>query len=86
MMLPIERAARALGECYDGCADPVDTPNNWGRAVAGVRAVLEAIREPSDAMLDLGLDVHIECGGGLASYELAEMWRTMIDAALKDTR
>ena len=49
-MTPIERAARALGEVYDGFADPVETPQNWARAVDGVRAVIAAICQPSEVM------------------------------------
>lgn len=40
-----EVIARAVGETYDGCADPVDTPNNWARATSAADAALAAIKQ-----------------------------------------
>lgn len=40
----LDRVARAIGESYDGYADPVETPNNWARAVGAARAAIEAMR------------------------------------------
>lgn len=69
----IERAARALQE--DIGLDP-------GEAVDAARAVLRAIREPSEGMM---------CNGGVQTYpdpfddgmDCAEaVWQAMIDTAL----
>lgn len=74
-MTPLERAARDLGEIYDGYADPKDTPENWGRAIAGVKAVLLAIREPSEAMIKAGVN-EMSYGIGITGA-----WPAMIDTA-----
>jgi hypothetical protein len=39
------RVARAIGACYDGYADPVETPHNWARATEAARAAIEAMRD-----------------------------------------
>lgn len=83
-MTPIERAARAL--CALAGVDPNSTcdvhmPGDpdaifaWAGFRPQVRTVLQAIREPSEAMMVAG-----EC----APPEATAIWRAMIDAALKD--
>lgn len=70
-MTPLERAAHAL-RIADSCdffeAENKDYP-------AMVRAVLLAIREPSEGMRDAG-------GRALGDYD--DIWQAMIDAALEE--
>jgi hypothetical protein len=73
-MSMIEKAARAL--CIAQGYSP--TPDELGRAEEEVRAVLLAIREPSEAMV-------WEAVGVLgADGSAREAWTAMIDAALED--
>jgi len=86
----IERAARAL--CY------VDKDYQWcamncakkGQCVGDLaqlelsqaRAVLMAIREPSEGMMDAGRDMLTERGCNPLTGDESECWQAMIDAAL----
>lgn len=79
-MTPLERAARAL---YQRLGTEIADPENlgederWPEFVDDARAVLQAIREPSDAMLDAaGKADPLECRSG--------EWRAMIDAAMEE--
>jgi hypothetical protein len=70
----IERAARALAE--------MDTERDigWRYYVPEARAVLEAIREPSEAMIDAHIaakDMHDDRDG-----QAYVDWQAMIDTAL----
>lgn len=54
------------------------------------RAILQAIREPSDAMIDAaeGTREHVAITGDIFTEDLgepAEVWQAMIDAALVET-
>lgn len=84
-MTDLERLARVIGECYDGCADPVDTPNNWGRAMEAARAVLTALREPSNAVLDAGADNLVGSIDDDWRGDALIIWRAMIDSILSET-
>lgn len=75
-MTPLERAARALAES-DYPPDP--RPDEWRQLLPAVRAVLIAIREPSDGMVKAG-QAHIY----VMKDEVAEAWQAMIDAALSE--
>lgn len=46
--------ARAIGDAYDGYADPVDTPNNWARALTAVDEVLNFLSWPTNEMISKG--------------------------------
>lgn len=76
---PLERAARAVGQ------------NLYVEAnVEIARAVLMAIREPSDAMVDKGSDIPCDdhVSGGVIYSTAAETkaaWQAMIDAALEES-
>ncbi len=76
-MTPLERAALAVyqvdypGERISGLTDPA----SWHMEVA--RAVLQALREPSEAMVKAG-----DSCPGIMSSEL--MWPHMIDTALEE--
>lgn len=97
-MTPLERAARAL--CTD--RDPGDTSGGphpsgtwiekgeawWTGYVDQARAVLEAIREPSEGMVKEGA-YQIPCGQGVEegppnASDAKDCWQAMIDAALSE--
>lgn len=81
---PIERAARAL------CENPSEDPDEiiemsdgsfaprWKAEVWRVHAVLRAIREPSEAMIDEAYDSYNANGGSLR-----DVFMDMIDIALE---
>lgn len=81
-MSPIERAARALfihepgpyGDCVEWA---IEQPFGWRDNVDQVRLVLEAFREPSDAMSESAFR-NGACGGHV------DCWQAMIDAALEE--
>lgn len=93
-MSPIEKAASAIAELRcehrnrkdaglakegfwpDRHAQPSDTEI--------ARAVLVAIREPSEAMIEAGADEQGDCHGYESKAALAQ-WQAMIDVALEAT-
>lgn len=78
-MTPLERAARALAETYNRHRIP-GAPDNPGADPVDyedARAVLRAIREPSEGMVQVG------CSGGDWPYA-ADTWSAMIYAALEE--
>lgn len=90
-MSPIERAARAL--CHgdpDESIRPIHQaePKSeaarplWHTYIPTVRAVLTAIREPSEVMLDAAEDQEAQSASGTAG----NMWRAMIDTLLEEGR
>lgn len=83
-MTPLERAARALQDEIGGnFHETVDDELAAHLFRQGARAVLTAIREPSEGMLVAG-----ERGGFGDPYyggdQLADSYRSMIDAALSE--
>lgn len=82
-MTPLERAARAL--CENPSEDPDEmiimingeTRPRWRAEVWRVEAVLNAMREPSDAM-----ERHAEYLNELNDGVARAAWQAMIDAAL----
>jgi hypothetical protein len=82
-MTPIERAARALCQFHDASEEG----DGWKAYLPQVRAVLDAVHEPSDYMK--------EAGAGITRYispdsderahaqDAANVWRFMIDAMKK---
>ena len=52
--------ARAIGCAYDGYADPVDTPNNWARAITAADEVLETLMWPTNEMLKKGAEEYAD--------------------------
>lgn len=78
-MTPLERAARAIYKLGDnGPYTLAEEDEQWHHHVDTARAVLEAIREPSEGMVDAAQVAH----GPEATYRTA--WRGMIDAALAE--
>ncbi|CAM5537743.1 hypothetical protein [Sphingobium scionense] len=88
-MKPIERAARALcrldGHPQAGVSD-ADMP--WEDYLPQVRAVLEALHEPSDWMAEAGAELlrHVGADEGEQGYrqDAADIWRYMLDSMVKD--
>ena len=88
-MTHIERAARALCKC-DGQSDDGKRKGEplWQSYVPQVRAVLDAIHEPSLRMAEAGATVIRYVGpeespSGYQS-DAANVWRFMIDAMRED--
>lgn len=79
---PLRRIARALVKSQSGVDDfdALDAEMQ-DSLLRDARAVLEAIREPSEAIMDAGADV---IGSTLALHDGPEIWRAMIDAALSE--
>lgn len=85
----VERVARAL--CVaDGCdpdhesADPIDTGIKlWTRYVRDASAAIEAIREPTKAMIQAAYDSSLDDD---ERFDAHEIWQAMIDEALKPER
>lgn len=77
-MTPLERAARALCS-LDGHPEnaTMDGKPLWADYLPEARAVLQAIRAPSEAMLS-ALDHHDKRDAGV------DAWHAMIDAALAE--
>ncbi len=77
----IERAARALAKSESGSDDWDGLDEGvQQKLLANVRAVIEALREPSPEMIeDLLLT---EAGGGIDTLKVSDTWQVMIDALL----
>lgn len=104
-MTPLERAARALHQDYVKGrvrmgVRPADLPaceelgpDGEFSFYAPARAVLQAIREPSEAMVHAWFDAPLELPEGVSwqdpssvtdPYQARSDWRAMIDAALRE--
>ena len=68
-----------MSEMADRIAAALDRPADWDKKDLA-RAVLTAAREPTKAMICAVLDAH----DANPRLTIAEDWRIMIDAALKD--
>jgi hypothetical protein len=88
-MTMIERVARAMTE--DFVNDQLDNieinprryaDDNWKSYASMARAAIEAMREPTDEMVDAGRIARMNVAGG---YDGPSGWEAMIDAALKET-
>lgn len=86
-MTPLERAARALArfsvqsEAHFPYISKTEAERSWQAYVPQAKAVLEAIREPSEAMVRLG-GCRMDDGG---DSDAVLVWQAMIDAALTET-
>ncbi len=88
----IERIARAMWEAREDI-EAVDSPNRCTfeadnpEIIAMARAAIEAMREPTEAMIENNEIDHItlRCARAIHSSELpcADIWRAMINEALK---
>lgn len=95
-MTPLERAARAL---YQRLGTEIADPENggederWPEFVDDARAVLQAIREPSEAMLpdphDTSTPIYqaarlIDDDAASSADVFRSAWQAMIDAAMEE--
>ena len=91
-MSPIERAARALAgwtpnvtSWEDVCHDPKDAKALQASYHNNVRAVLQAIREPSEGMIEPAAQMLMDEQSPEPPVLLAEViWQAMIDRALAE--
>lgn len=73
-----------VGDCErPGMAVP-DTEPNWRSFVTQAQCLLQAIRDPSDAVTQAGLDILAERGCNPLSGDADAAWQAMIDAALSE--
>lgn len=93
-MTPLERAARALC-ALDGNPEnaKMDGKPLWQDYLPEARAVIEAIREPSETMVDAWMDADLELPEGISHeapssvvdpYRARSDWIAMIDAMLSE--
>lgn len=92
-MTPLERAARALCEANFQDPDEVvgamgENPGNpiyaWQHSVPDARAVLAAIREPSEHAMDCGAYRLPGIDAGSKQAKARDVFRAMIDAMLEE--
>lgn len=88
----IERVARVLEPqawTVAGEADSIAYRNRRTASLRKARAAIEAMREPTAASVSAGALIPIQTFEGpeatVLSEEAGEIYRTMIDAALKET-
>jgi hypothetical protein len=75
----IERAARSIWEGF-GRPKP-----GWERFIPTVQALLQAIREPTEAMIEAGKhEERMHNGEHYGNPPVSEMWTAMIDKALAE--
>lgn len=88
-MTPLERAARALfkrdpgpyGDCVDWA---IEQDFGWCDRVDDARAVLQAIREPSEHAMDCGAYRLPGIDAAAKQAKARDVYRAMIDAALEE--
>lgn len=79
----LEELAKAMVESTDGPWDYL-SPNGQLAAIEQVRAVLECLREPSEAMIEAGLDVLTDHGCNPLTGDTEFTWQAMIDTVLAE--
>ena len=80
----IERAAKALMEKWTITGGDDGRPAVESMFRAQATAVLRAIREPSEAMMKAAEEVATDAWVEISNDTIKDIWRTMIDAALKE--
>lgn len=91
---PLRRAARAVQVELDRLGLPADG-EEWDRDdyASIARAVFQAIREPSEAMIEAWFDADLELPEGVSfeapadivdRYHAISDWKAMIDAAIAE--
>lgn len=84
-MTPLERAARAIYKFGDnGPYTLAEEDEQWHHHVDYARAVLWAIREPSEATIEAGGSRLFAGSKEKADALATETWQAMIDAALEE--
>lgn len=85
----IERVARALtlheGSDPDGPTTIADRPKRWMLVIEDARAAIEAMREPTEAMVAHAHEEFDLAPFGIfpGPFTLEKVWRAMVDEALK---
>ena len=69
----VAKVARAIGDHLYGYVDATDTPASWAKSIAVARLAIQAMREPTEAMLE---------AGPVEPYMDRDVWARMLDAAL----
>ena len=81
----VERVAKAIDpDAFEGCSHGSKGPclmcaENVDFALYRARAAIEAMREPTEAMVDLGINTREVEGGAIH-----DVWQAMIDEALEE--
>lgn len=70
----LDRVTKAIGDTMFGYVDPKETPTTWGMAQSMAEVAIQAMEEPTEAMIAAGEAV--ECEGSVG-------YRAMVRAALK---
>jgi hypothetical protein len=80
----VERVAKALsiadGNHPDACSNDEDSQPIWHLYTADARAAIEAMREPTQAMIHAGQNTY--CDHGDQNCGCAVSWSAMIESAL----
>ena len=89
MTAMIERVARAMARNFNSYHfDRGNSDNGWGEHTNAARAAIAAMREPTDAMVDVMNDVVIDGPAYVDFYpsmaDCASLWTAGIDAALNE--
>jgi len=88
-MTPIEAAARAIAaenfrRQFGHAPSPGwDADRQWRQHIPAARAVIEAIREPSEAMVNAAVLTFVRENGGIEHAPFMT-WSAMIDSALAE--
>jgi len=88
-MTPLESAARALVNAQGGCFDSLE-PEAQEAAIEHVRAVLRAVREPSQEAIVAGRSeispyyINPNTDDTPGNQDAIDVWQAMIDAALSE--
>lgn len=77
----IERVAKAMADKVDQLKESYLKPED--RFTECARAAIEAMRDPTDTMVDGGIRNGVDNGFGCGYDEYVELWQAMIDEALK---
>jgi hypothetical protein len=83
MSTMVERVAKAIYEASSEAPDGVweEAPEGWRVEYRGMaREAIEAMREPTDEMIKVGVQTHEG-----VTYSGIPSWQAMIDAALAET-
>ena len=88
-MSMVEKVAKAMAAAESGPEGSALFSIHWDEFGDGyldsARVAIEAMREPTDAMLDDGRDRandYLDCGCYASQETAGECWKAMIDAAL----
>jgi hypothetical protein len=85
MTEPIERVARALWTSVAAQDEP-QPKAGWEEFISQARAIIYALREPTEIMIEAGSEFikadAVELSDAAGRDDAANIWRAMIDTAL----